>query len=74
MSRLSPSEFTQPGISDSEVVADFVDHGSANLLDHLVFGAADRTDGPAVDRDAVGEDAGVRGGSLGQWDALIQPE
>src|SRR5436190_2233744 len=58
---LSPAEFVQSGVVDTEVVADLVDDGPAYLLDNVQVGATDGADGLAVDGDAVGQRARVLG-------------
>jgi two-component system, NarL family, sensor kinase len=70
-----PAQFPQPGIVDAEVVRDLVDDGPPDLFADLVLGPADRADGPAVDRDAVGQHPRVAGRRpVGERDPLVEPE
>ena len=54
------AQLPQPGVAEAEVVADLVDHRPAHLVDDFLLGGTDPADRTAVDRDPVGEDAGVR--------------
>jgi hypothetical protein len=41
-------------VTDTEVMADLMDHGAAYLVDDFGVGLADGADGAPVDRDVVG--------------------
>ena len=51
-----------------------VEHGLANLFDHLRMRGADAFMGALEDRDAVRQHAGVSGGTLGDRRALVEAE
>jgi hypothetical protein len=68
------TELAQPGVPDPEVVAHLVDDGPSDLLDDLGVGGAHRADGLPVDRDPVGQGAGVVPRTAGQGHSLVEPE
>src|SRR4029079_8771378 len=72
--RDSPAELAQPRVADAEVMPHLVDDRAPHLLDHVRLAVTDRTDGTAVDRDPVGEGAGVERRTPGQRNSLVEPE
>jgi hypothetical protein len=70
----SPSQLAQSRVANTEVVPDLVDHGAANLLHDLLVTATDSANGTAVDRDPVGQDAGVARRTAGQRNAVVEAE
>ena len=71
--RQRPAELVEPVVVDAHVVGELVDHRDADLLDQLVLVLALGAEGEAVDRDDVGEDAGVVAAG-GQRDAVVEAE
>jgi hypothetical protein len=69
-----PAQFVEPVVIDAEEVADLVDDGPADLVGDLIDGVAQRADRPAVDGDAVRQHHGVLAATVGEGNALVQPE
>lgn len=64
----------EPLVGDAEVMRDLMDHGVPDGLDDVIEIAAARSDRQPVDRDAVGQEAGIAAGPLGQRHAVVEPE
>src|SRR5205814_212086 len=55
--RASPTQLSQAGVVDAEVVADLMDDDAAHLLDDLLLVARQGADWHPVDGDAIGHEA-----------------
>lgn len=69
-----PAKLGETLVADAEVMSDLVNHGAPHLLDHLILAAADSTDRPPVDDDAVRQDAGVPRATASQRNSLVEAE
>lgn len=68
----SPTELVQAVVVDPEVVRDLVHDGRLHLVCHLLWRLTHPTDLIAVDRDHVGQHAGVPLAALGEGDAVVE--
>src|ERR1035438_9618982 len=71
---ISPAELLEPVVSYAEMMADLVDDGTAHLVDDLPWGPADSANRPVVDRDPVGQYAGILRRAAGERNSLVEPE
>lgn len=72
--RSPPPELVQPGVIDSEMVGDLMDHGDSDFLHHLFWCGAYLAYFPPIDEDLIRQDTEVGVASLGQWDPLVEAE
>ncbi len=70
---LRPAEFVEPGVVDSEVVAELVKDGLADLCAQLIVGKFEPQVRSVENRDLVGHGAPVVF-ALGERDALVDPQ
>lgn len=72
---LRPAQLLESGITDAEVMSDFMNNGLSNLGLHFVLASAVTTDRHLVQRDPVGHNAAVANRpALGQGNAFVKPE
>lgn len=69
-----PAEFVKAVVVDAEMVADLVDYGAPDLLDHFGFSAADRAYRDPVNGDPVGQYGRIVRRSLCERNAVVEPE
>ena len=70
----APTQLVQPVVVDTEVMGELVHDGDGDLVDHLLLGVTHLEQSAAIDRDHIGQGAGVVAVALGQRHTLVEPE
>jgi hypothetical protein len=69
-----PAELCEPFVVDSEVMAQLMEDGPANLVTQIGFGKSHVQVGATEDDDSVGESAPIITGTFLETDPFIYPE